>query len=191
MGIFDIKRFFNVRRRDADAGPSSTAGQVGDNPRERAPVASHPWSYVFISYAHNDKTIAEVICHRLEARGLSCWIAPRDVSPGAQFQQTIMDAVNNASLVTVVFSRSSNNSKHVEMELKAAWNAGVPVIPFRIEDVPMSGVIINYIVSPSGLDATTSSLDKYIDELVLIAQAIMNRDVPPAADVMPDGPAGK
>jgi ABC-type uncharacterized transport system substrate-binding protein len=190
MGIFDIKRFFMARRRDADA-PSSAASRIQDNPPERVPVASHTWSYVFISYATSDKAVAEAICHRLEARGVRCWIAPRDVSPGTQFEQAIMDAVNNASLLTVVSSKSSNDSKHVENELRVAWKAGVPVIPFRIEDVPLSGVIINYISPTGGLDAMMGPLDKHIDELVQIIQAMMSKDVPPPAKASPDGPAGK
>ena len=37
----------------------------------------------FISYSSKDKTIADAVCARLEARGIRCWIAPRDVRPGA------------------------------------------------------------------------------------------------------------
>ena len=34
---------------------------------------------VFISYAHEDKPMADALCATLEQNGLRCWIAPRDV----------------------------------------------------------------------------------------------------------------
>jgi len=34
---------------------------------------------VFISYGHEDKIVADAACARLEACGIRCWIAPRDV----------------------------------------------------------------------------------------------------------------
>jgi hypothetical protein len=37
---------------------------------------------VFISYAQQDKFAAEAACAALEAAGILCWIAPRDVEPG-------------------------------------------------------------------------------------------------------------
>jgi hypothetical protein len=37
---------------------------------------------VFISYSHQDKPTADAACATLEAEGIRCWIAPRDVAPG-------------------------------------------------------------------------------------------------------------
>ena len=37
---------------------------------------------IFISYATADKATAEAACAALEAKGIRCWIAPRDVVPG-------------------------------------------------------------------------------------------------------------
>ena len=38
---------------------------------------------IFISHSSKDKTIADAACACLEARGLRCWIAPRDIIAGA------------------------------------------------------------------------------------------------------------
>jgi len=38
---------------------------------------------VFISHSSEDAKVARAICAALENRGLSCWIAGRDVGPGA------------------------------------------------------------------------------------------------------------
>ena len=34
---------------------------------------------VFVSYSHHDKAQADAVCATLEAKGIRCWIAPRDV----------------------------------------------------------------------------------------------------------------
>lgn len=39
----------------------------------------------FISYANQDTAVADALCAHLERRGVSCWIAPRDVPPGALY----------------------------------------------------------------------------------------------------------
>jgi hypothetical protein len=40
---------------------------------------------VFLSYASRDTDIANTVCRELESRGIRCWIAPRDVAPGALY----------------------------------------------------------------------------------------------------------
>ena len=37
---------------------------------------------VFVSYAHQDRTVANAVFATLEAHGIRCWIAPRDILPG-------------------------------------------------------------------------------------------------------------
>ncbi|MDR0948902.1 MAG: toll/interleukin-1 receptor domain-containing protein, partial [Lachnospiraceae bacterium] len=40
---------------------------------------------VFISHSSVDKSIANAICHTLEANGMRCWIAPRDIPAGTNY----------------------------------------------------------------------------------------------------------
>ena len=40
---------------------------------------------VFISHSLKDKATAEAVCAKLEAAKVRCWIAPRDISPGADW----------------------------------------------------------------------------------------------------------
>jgi hypothetical protein len=37
---------------------------------------------IFISYSSIDKAAADTVCSVLEKNGISCWIAPRDITPG-------------------------------------------------------------------------------------------------------------
>jgi hypothetical protein len=42
---------------------------------------------VFVSYSVPDRDCAFELVTRLEARGLSVWIAPRDISPAAEWAE--------------------------------------------------------------------------------------------------------
>src|SRR5215472_7170060 len=44
-------------------------------------------SMVFISHSSKDREIADAICAHLESAGIKCWIAPRDIEPGATWTQ--------------------------------------------------------------------------------------------------------
>jgi hypothetical protein len=45
----------------------------------------------FVSYASQEVAAANSIVEHLEQIGLKCWIAPRDVKPGAQYADAIVD----------------------------------------------------------------------------------------------------
>jgi len=120
---------------------------------------------VFISYAQLDKPIADAVCAKLESRHLRCWIAPRDVFPGKNFPEAIIDAIVDSKVVVLIFSSHANNSPHVIRELTTAVNKGRIIVPFRVEDV-MPSKSMEYLISvPHWLDAITSPLEKHIDEL--------------------------
>jgi TIR domain/WD domain, G-beta repeat len=90
---------------------------------------------VFISHSSKDRKIARTICTALESRGLTCWIASRDVGPGENFMDAIVRAIRAAKVMVLVFSENANNSDEIKREVVLAGNAKVTVIPVRIEDV--------------------------------------------------------
>ena len=90
---------------------------------------------VFISYSSKDSKVARTICSSLESRGLSCWIASRDVGPGENFMEAIVRAIHAAKVMVLVFSENAHNSDEIKRELVLAGNAKVTVIPVRVEDV--------------------------------------------------------
>ena len=93
---------------------------------------------VFISYSSVDKTAADTVCSILEQNGTSCWIAPRDITPGLDFAEAIIDGIKSSKLFLLVYTSSSNNSKQVIREVDRAVHFGLQVINLRLEDVPMS-----------------------------------------------------
>jgi TIR domain len=58
---------------------------------------------VFISYSAKDKTTADGVCATLEAKGIRCWIAPRDILPGMDWGEAIIEAINGSRVIVLVF----------------------------------------------------------------------------------------
>jgi TIR domain len=90
---------------------------------------------IFISYSSKDQKIAETICRALEARGLACWIAARDVGAGENFQEAIVKALRGARLMLLVFTSNANNSNEIKKEVVLAGRHHITVVPVRVEDV--------------------------------------------------------
>jgi len=59
---------------------------------------------VFISYSSKDKAVADAVCASLEARKIRCWIAPRDVLPGEEYAEALIESLNQSRLMVLVFS---------------------------------------------------------------------------------------
>ncbi len=93
---------------------------------------------VFISYSVKDKNTATTICHALEENGIRCWIAPRDQLAGVKYIVQITQAIRNCVVFVLIFSGNSNHSEDVISEVQTALDNEKIVIPFRIENTPMS-----------------------------------------------------
>jgi hypothetical protein len=136
---------------------------------------------VFISYAQEDKPIADAVCAKLESRHIRCWIAPRDVPPGSDFPEAIINGIDGGKVVVLIFSSHANNSPHVIRELTNAVNKGRIIIPFRIEDVIPSKSMEYLISVPHWLDAVTPPLEKHIELLAKTVECIIGTEKTPSA----------
>jgi TIR domain len=59
----------------------------------------------FISYHHSDKALADRMCTTFEANGIRSWIAPRDVEPGKEWAESIVEAIGKRQgVATRLFS---------------------------------------------------------------------------------------
>jgi hypothetical protein len=92
---------------------------------------------VFISYPHQNKGTADVVCEVLEGEGIRCWIAPRDIAPSTEWAEAIVDAIDGCRVMVLIFSAHANRSKQVHREVQQAFDGEKPVVPFRIEDVAL------------------------------------------------------
>jgi hypothetical protein len=121
---------------------------------------------VFISYSRKDQPIAEIVCHHLEQNGIRCWIAPRDISPGADWAESIVDAVCDSRLMLLIFSANANDSSQINREVNLAADERIPIVPFRVEDVQASKHLKYYLSTPHWLDAFPPPLENHLEHLV-------------------------
>jgi hypothetical protein len=121
---------------------------------------------VFISYPHQNKTVADAACAKIEAAGIGCWIAPRDISPSAEWAASIIEAIDNCRVMVLVFSSYANQSRQVRREVQQAFDNEKPVIPFRIENIPPERALRFYMGSVHWLDALTPPVEQHLEKLV-------------------------
>ena len=120
---------------------------------------------VFISHSSKDQQAAAVTCAALEGAAIRCWIASRDVRPGADFAAEIVDAIDSCRVMVIV-SSSLSESRQDAREVEQAVRKGVPVLPMRIENVDLKEATEYFRYSIHPLDAVTPPLAKYLQVLV-------------------------
>jgi biotin transporter BioY len=130
---------------------------------------------VFVSYSSDDKSTAETVCDALESNGMHCWIASRDILPSTDWGGAIVNAINASRVMVLVYSAKANDSPQIKREVERAVNRGLAVIPFRIEDVPMSPTLEYFMSTPHWLDAFTPPLQDHLDRLVQTTRVILDR----------------
>jgi hypothetical protein len=108
---------------------------------------------VFISYSQGDYTCAMELVGRVEAAGIDCWIAPRDIAPSSDWAAEIIDAISNSRVMILVYSASSNDSPQVRREVERAVHKQVSILPFRIENVLPSKSLEYFLSSQHWMDA--------------------------------------
>jgi tetratricopeptide (TPR) repeat protein len=146
---------------------------MGSNDRGTTPV--------FISYATADRAEALKVCKAIESRGTPCWISMRDVPPGENYQEAIVQSLRTARAVALVFSDAANTSSEIKKELSLASRYEVPVIALRLKDVEPSDAFAYELSTRQWINAF-EGWDKAIDTLVSrIAQISAAGTVAPAA----------
>jgi len=119
----------------------------------------------FVSYANQDTAVADAVCTSLERHGISCWIAPRDVVPGALYADSIVRAINGTKLMVLVLSQHSVASPHVSKEIERASSKRRPIIALRIDTAPLTPALEYFLSESQWVDATKDGLDTALARL--------------------------
>jgi Tol biopolymer transport system component len=120
---------------------------------------------VFISYATHDATIANAACQSLESRGIPCWIAPRDVKPGAQYADAIVRSIGEAKAVVLVMSASAMVSSHVRREVERAASKYKPIIAFRLDAAALNPALEYFLSESQWIDVPALGLQAALAKL--------------------------
>jgi hypothetical protein len=148
---------------------------------------------VFISHSAKDKATGDAVCAMLESNGVRCWIAPRDVTPGMEWGECIVEAIEQSRIMILVFTTHANESPQIRHEVERAVNYGVAILPVRIEDVVPGRALEYFIGNVHWLDALTPPLETHLKSLagtvkILLARMPLRGVMSPATPIPPPEP---
>ena len=93
---------------------------------------------VFVSYSSKEADRANEIVKQLEAAGIPCWIAPRDIGIGSNYTEDIPSAIEDCKHFMLILSPASQDSYWVNKELSYAISLRNEILPIQIEDFPIA-----------------------------------------------------
>lgn len=170
-----LKQCEQVRRIVLFARSPKSAYQIAKKVDESAAIlrqkpqsaAQIPFSgaSAFISYAGEDKNIADNLCAKLESRGIRVWYAPRNAS-GA-YAEEITNAISSSTHFVCILSRHSLNSQHVLSEVNLAFNELNRSILFRllkIDEEELGPAFRYYLSRQHWMDAQCPPLEARLEE---------------------------
>ena len=132
---------------------------------------------VFISYASQDTAVANVILEALELQGISCWIAPRDVTPGTHYASEIVHAIDTVRAIVLVLSANSSSSPHVLREVERATSKRHPVVSLRIDQTSLPAEFQYFLNTSQWLDASEGGTGRMMPKLVAAVRAAIQPPV--------------
>ncbi|MFM8457702.1 MAG: TIR domain-containing protein [Chthoniobacterales bacterium] len=147
---------------------------------------------VFVSHSSKDREAADSVCRALESRGIRCWMAPRDIRPGANWGESILEAIGRVKLMVLLLSANANASPQVLREVERAVNKSVVVIPVRIENVMPSASLEYFLSTAHWLDAYESPLERHCRKLADAVQGMLQgKDFAPFVSASPVAPVSR
>jgi TolB-like protein len=160
-------------------------GSTNGTPSVPKPMDGH----VFISYASADTAVANAVCAALERAGVRCWIAPRDVMPGALYADAIVRAISGAGAIVLILSESAVVSSHVGKEVERASSKRRPILALRIDAAPLTPALEYFLSESQWIDARTGDLDAVFPRLNEAARHLLGSPVavsPPSNETNTD-----
>ncbi len=134
---------------------------------------------VFISYQHNSQAIADEIYNALEESGIHCWYAPH-IQYG-DYAKRITEAIKLCKVFIPIMNEDAANSEHVLNEVEIAYKRyiakDVTIIPFKLDQAPLSGDFEYYFSRMQWVDAS-QNLSEAIATLVLRVKEILRPALP-------------
>ena len=128
--------------------------EVGGEERAGAGSAT-----VFISYASQDAAIANAVVGALERAGLKCWIAPRDVVPGALYADEIIRAIDEATVLVLVLSQHAVTSAHVGKEIERASSKRRRIIAVRTDSAALPRAFEYFLSESQWIDVGAGGIE--------------------------------
>lgn len=133
---------------------------------------------IFISHSSADFAFAEQLCDALESSGISCWIAPRDISPAMSWGEAIINGIQGCESTLLLMSADANESRHVAREIERADHYEKSILPIRLEDVQPSDELSYFLGRVQWLDCQRHEFEMQLSSLIEHIQSLVSPDMP-------------
>lgn len=120
--------------------------------------------HIFISHSSHDAEKAAGICSVLEGEGHSCFIAPRDIRPGREYAEEIINGISGADILLLLLSEQSNQSPHVLREVERAGSSRIPIIVYKLEEVALTKSMEYFLMTNQWIDGIGDSGYRKVSE---------------------------
>lgn len=110
--------------------------------------------HIFISHSSKDAAFADEVCRILEGAGHICFIAPRDIAPGKEYAEEIMNGIAEAEVMLLLLSREANQSQHVFREVERAVSGGIPILVYKMAEFELKKSLSYFLMVNQWIDGT-------------------------------------
>lgn len=128
---------------------------------------------IFISYKAEEFKEAEWVKRKLEAQGISCWMAPADIPGGSSYASEIPAAIRACKIYVLILSSKAQESKWIPRELDQAINENKVIMPFMIENCALQDDFKFYLTNVQRYMAYEGK-EKTVRKLIEDMKSILN-----------------
>jgi hypothetical protein len=120
----------------------------------------------FISHQTEDgRALAVAVCTALEARNVTCWIAPRDMAFRHGYGPTIDTAIEESGAFVVILTAGAATSHYVEREAELAAHYRKRIIPVSVDGITPGKSLRFYLAGWSYFPISRSPSEQDMDRL--------------------------
>jgi len=128
---------------------------------------------VFISHSSKNKPLADAVARHLEGHGIACWIAPRDIKPGANYGVALLDGLSSCQVMLLLLTEDSNTSQFVMKEAERAISRKIPILVARFQPIAVSRELEFYISTSQFLEATSPPPQQHFNGILAAVRDVL------------------
>lgn len=137
---------------------------------------------VFVSYSTQNAKVANRVRMRLEAEGLTCWMAPWSIPDGEFYTGVIVNAIGSSRVMLLLLSPGANASNYVLREVEQAARNNLLIVPVVIEKTEVRPELRFYLDPIQRVDAFATPFRRWMDDVVKnIRKALAASSAAPSA----------
>lgn len=140
---------------------------------------------IFTSYSRREQRQAHEIVQLLRMAGAEVFRDEDSIEPGKKWRVEITNAIENADVVLVLWSRNAAESTEVKAEYELGMSLGKDIVPVLLEKAPLPDTLAEYQYlnvselfmprSPEGLKRSADELGGLLARRIFLGENLPTR----------------